>query len=114
MGRRPQLRRVLPQGFKCFYCNSDRHCLYSEGLATRTQRDGECFTCYIEDVLLLSRRSNPDMIESEKDLHLIKGISEDGFQFLVAKCSSAASSCNGEAYEETTFLPRQTILPSAA
>lgn len=85
-----------------FAVSTDRQRLSTERLATRAQRDGEGFTSYIEDVLWLCRRSNPDMVEREKLSHLMKGVAEDAFQFLVAKSPStvAAFCASCQAFDE--------------
>ncbi|CAN8019139.1 unnamed protein product [Ixodes persulcatus] len=51
-------------------------------LATRVQQPEETFTAYIEDVLKLTRRVDPDMPEKKKVRHILKGIGEDAFQLL--------------------------------
>ncbi|CAN7995561.1 unnamed protein product, partial [Ixodes hexagonus] len=54
-------------------------------LATRVQQPEETFTAYIEDVLKLTRRVDPDMPEKKKLHHILKGIGEDAFQLLATQ-----------------------------
>ncbi|KAM7315451.1 uncharacterized protein ISCGN_005234 [Ixodes scapularis] len=54
-------------------------------LATRVQQPEETFTAYIEDVLKLTRRVDPDMPEKKKVHHILKGIGEDAFQLLATQ-----------------------------
>lgn len=54
-------------------------------LRGRAQRSGESYTSYIEDVVALCRRINQSMAEAEKIKHILKGVSDDAFQMLIAK-----------------------------
>lgn len=54
-------------------------------LLTRAQKSGEMAEAYIQDVLALCRKVNPSMPEDEKIAHLMKGISEDLYQILLAQ-----------------------------
>ena len=54
-------------------------------LRGRAQRSRETFTSYIEDVVDLCRRINPDMSDTDKIRHIMKGIEDDAFHMLVAK-----------------------------
>lgn len=54
-------------------------------LRDRAQLSGEGFTSYIEDVVGLCRRFDPDMSETAKVKHIMKGIEDDAFHMLVAK-----------------------------
>lgn len=51
-------------------------------LDCRWQRPDETYSSYIEDVLSLCRRVNPDMSEADKVRHLLKGIAEFAFNSL--------------------------------
>lgn len=55
-------------------------------LRARAQKNGETFTSYIEDVIDLCKRVNVSMAESDKIRHILKGIDDDAFHMLVAKC----------------------------
>ncbi|KAG0440654.1 hypothetical protein HPB47_016232, partial [Ixodes persulcatus] len=55
-------------------------------LNARFQQSNESFTAYIEDVLTLCRRSNPNMTEAERIRHLLKGIAEQR----ISPCSSSS------------------------
>lgn len=54
-------------------------------LRERAQQAGENFTSYIEDVVDLCKRVNAAMTEEEKIKHILKGITDDAFQMLLAK-----------------------------
>lgn len=54
-------------------------------LRGRAQKQGENFTSYIEDVIDLCKRLNPEMTEQDKIRHILKGIDDDAFQMLLAK-----------------------------
>lgn len=54
-------------------------------LRGRAQLANETYTSYIEDVVDLCRRVNPDMAEPEKVKHVLKGIEDDAFQMLLSK-----------------------------
>ncbi|CAN7944753.1 unnamed protein product, partial [Ixodes hexagonus] len=60
-------------------------------LNNRVQQPEETFTAYIEEVLQLCRRSNPDMTEKQKVNHILKGISEDAFQLLATQSDLAVN-----------------------
>lgn len=99
--------------------NNRKH-LSSEKLATRSQREGETCTAYIEDVLWLCRRVNPDMPEAEKLSHLMKGVAEDAFQLLVVKepgsVSEFAAACKRFEEAQWSRLGKSPIrrLPNVA
>ncbi|UYV64788.1 K02A2.6-like [Cordylochernes scorpioides] len=54
-------------------------------LKTRAQKPGETTESYIQDILSLCSRVNPEMEEEEKVGHLMKGIAEDFYQTLIVK-----------------------------
>jgi len=54
-------------------------------LLTRAQRTDESSESYIQDVLALCRKVNPNMTEDEKVAHLMKGIAEDLYQILLVQ-----------------------------
>ncbi|XP_077560627.1 uncharacterized protein LOC144175423 [Haemaphysalis longicornis] len=54
-------------------------------LRVRAQKTGEDFTSYIEDVVDLCKRVDPNMLETEKVKHILKGIDDDAFQMLLSK-----------------------------
>lgn len=56
-----------------------------EELKGRAQQHGESTQSYIQSVLKLCQQVNPEMTESEKVSHLMKGISEDFYQALLTK-----------------------------
>lgn len=61
-------------------------------LLQRAQIPGETCTTYIEEILKLCRVVNPQMSEEDKVGHLLKGIAEDVYHFLIGreKLESAA------------------------
>ncbi|UYV68065.1 hypothetical protein LAZ67_5002947, partial [Cordylochernes scorpioides] len=54
-------------------------------LKTRAQKPGETTEFYIQEILSLCSRVNPEMEEEEKVGHLMKGIAEDFYQALIVK-----------------------------
>ncbi|UYV78418.1 hypothetical protein LAZ67_16001289, partial [Cordylochernes scorpioides] len=54
-------------------------------LKTRAQKPGETPESYIQEILSLCSRVNPEMEEEEKVGHLMKGIAEDFYQALIVK-----------------------------
>lgn len=54
-------------------------------LAQRAQLSGETCTAYIEEILKLCKTVNPCMSEEDKVGHLLKGIAEDVYNFLIGK-----------------------------
>ncbi|XP_077557688.1 uncharacterized protein LOC144172971, partial [Haemaphysalis longicornis] len=54
-------------------------------LRTRAQQENETYTSYIEDVVDLCRRVNPEMPECDKIKHILKGIEDYAFQMLLGK-----------------------------
>lgn len=60
-------------------------------LSTRYQRPGESYPAYIEDVLALCNRSDPNMSEQDKISNITKGIAEEAFQYLLLKDPSSVA-----------------------
>ncbi|UYV80667.1 hypothetical protein LAZ67_19001324, partial [Cordylochernes scorpioides] len=56
-----------------------------EVLKSRAQKAEESSESYIQEILSLCHQVNPRMEEGERVAHIIKGISEDTYQVLVAK-----------------------------
>lgn len=54
-------------------------------LETRSQLGEEPFITYIEDILWLRRKVDPQMVEADSVAHLMKGVSEDTFRVLLTK-----------------------------
>ncbi|GFY44271.1 CCHC-type domain-containing protein [Trichonephila inaurata madagascariensis] len=54
-------------------------------LKSRAQQPGECIQSYIQDVLELCKQAEPNMSEEDKVSHLMKGVTEDLFQALLAR-----------------------------
>lgn len=94
--------------------------LFTEMLSKRSQREGETLPSYNEDVLWLCRKVDPDMSESGKLSHLMKGVVEDAFQLLVLNGSSTVSvftkSCNTLEDMQRSRLNKSTFhrLPNVA
>ncbi|KAG0423247.1 hypothetical protein HPB47_000966 [Ixodes persulcatus] len=72
------------------------------------QQPGETFTAYIEEVLQLCRRSNPDMTEKQKVNHILKGIAEDAFQLLATQSDLTVSKL-GEACQNYQEIRQQRL-----
>lgn len=54
-------------------------------LASRTQTSTESYITYIQDILSLCRKANPEMPDADRVSHILKGIADDAFQLLVIK-----------------------------
>lgn len=54
-------------------------------LSQRAQQPNESYTSYIEEVLRLCTKVDPEMSDGEKIKHLVKGIAEDAFQLILIK-----------------------------
>lgn len=77
---------TLQNALENTFCRTDDIKSQAERLLlTRAQKIGEVAESYIQDVLALCRKVNPSMSEDEKVAHLLKGISEDLYQILVAQ-----------------------------
>lgn len=72
---------------KCFGDPAAKKKRAEQTLMQRAQVPGETCTTYIEEVLKLCKALDPRMTEEDKVGHLLKGIAEDVYQFLIAKDS---------------------------
>lgn len=70
---------------KIFGSSATRAEAAKKKLDERTQRLGESYTSYIEDVLALCHRANKDMTEESRVRHVLKGISPFAFNALVSQ-----------------------------
>ncbi|CAN7950810.1 unnamed protein product, partial [Ixodes hexagonus] len=61
----------------------DRKATARKKLATRSQLRAEGYTSYIEDVLTLCKRIDPNMPESERVRHVLKGIADEAVNLFV-------------------------------
>lgn len=82
---------------KTFRKGDDRKQQASRILALRRQIPGETFQCYMEDVLSLCRKVDPQMHEYARVGHLLKGLSESLFNAVAAQdhttVDALASAC---------------------
>ena len=79
--------RFIDEIRKCFGDASAKKKLAEQTLLQRAQVPGETCTTYIEDVVKLCKLVNPRMAEEDKVGHLLKGIAEDVYTFLISKDS---------------------------
>lgn len=70
---------------KCFADSISKKKKAEQTLAQRAQIPGETCTMYIEEVLKLCSLVSPDMSDEDKVGHLLKGIAEDVYNFLITK-----------------------------
>lgn len=70
---------------QCFGDSATKKKRAEQILQQRAQLPGETCTRYIEDVLKLCKEVNASMSEEDKVGHLLKGIAEDVYRFLIAK-----------------------------
>lgn len=70
---------------RCFGDSAARKKRAEQTLSQRAQLSGETCTMYIEEVLKLCRLVDSSMSDEDKVGHLLKGIAEDVYQFLIAK-----------------------------
>lgn len=70
---------------KCFGDSDAKKKRAELTLAQRAQLPGETCTTFIEEVLKLCKTINPRMTEEDKVGHLLKGIAEDVYNFLIGK-----------------------------
>lgn len=70
---------------KCFGDPAAKKKRAEQTLMQRAQVPGETCTTYIEEVLKLCKVLDPRMTEEDKVGHLLKGIAEDVYQYLIAK-----------------------------
>ena len=61
-------------------------------LTQRAQPSGETCTAYIEEILKLCKTQNPCMSEEDTVGHLLKGIAEDVYNFLIGKDNLSSAS----------------------
>uniref|UniRef100_L7LYG4 CCHC-type domain-containing protein n=1 Tax=Rhipicephalus pulchellus TaxID=72859 RepID=L7LYG4_RHIPC len=69
----------------CFGDTSSKKKKAEQTLARRAQLPGETCTTYIEEVLKLCSIVNTNMSDEDKVGHLLKGIAEDVYSFLITK-----------------------------
>src|SRR5690606_11367632 len=81
-----QLWDSFVESFKKVYGNDLRRSRLAEDeLRTRAQRAGESCHDYVQIILKLCREYNPNMSESEKVAHILKGIAENIFYLIFQK-----------------------------
>lgn len=105
-----------------FGSGDDRKKSARASLAMRAQRLNETCAAYIQDVLHLCTVAEPSMNEQDKIGHLLKGIADDVFNFLVQKNMSTVKEfvkeCNRfEELKKSRVTPqfcRLTNVPSVA
>lgn len=73
---------------------TNRKVLAERKLAARFQTSSETYTSYIEDVLSLCRRYDKDMSEADRVRHVMKGISEEGFNVLLVQKPTTVKDIN--------------------
>lgn len=88
-------------------------------LRTRAQQNGETSEAYIQHILSLCRRVNPDMPEEDKIGHLMKGIAEDLYNTLIVRDVSTVeefiSHCRKvDSMRRKRVTPRFARLPNVA
>nr|AHN53417.1 pol polyprotein [Nuttalliella namaqua] len=84
-------------------------------LNRRVQLPHESVTSYIEDVLCLARRVDPDMPDHKKVKHLLRGISDDIFSAFARDIPNTADSFVREALRlEKVILSRRGTAPPLA
>lgn len=70
---------------KCFGDSDSKKKSAERTLAQRAQTPGETCTTYIEEVLMLCKIIDPYMTEEDMVGHLLKGIAEDVYNFLIGR-----------------------------
>lgn len=70
---------------KCFGNSAAKKKLAEQSLAQRAQLSGETCTVYTEEILRLCREVDSSMSEEDKVGHLLKGIAEDVYNFLISR-----------------------------
>lgn len=70
---------------KCFGDTHAKQKRAERTLAQRAQAPGETCTIYIEEILKLCKIVNPQMSEEDRVGHLLKGIAEDVYNFLISR-----------------------------
>ena len=61
-------------------------------LASRAQTSTESYISYIQDVLALCRKTDGNMPEADKVGHIMKGIADDAFNFLLCRSCTTVDS----------------------
>ncbi|XP_077519825.1 uncharacterized protein LOC144129553 [Amblyomma americanum] len=79
--------RFIEEIKKCFGDGSAKKKRAEQTLLQRAQLPGETCTMYIEEIVMLCRLVNPRMSEEDRVGHLLKGIAEDVYNFLISKDS---------------------------
>lgn len=77
--------RFVSEIRECFGDSIAKRKQAEQTLLQRAQIPGETCTTYIEAILKLCKIVNPSMPEEDKVGHLLKGIAEDVYQFLIGK-----------------------------
>lgn len=77
--------RFVEEVQKCFGNSNAKKKRAEQTLAQRAQLPGETCTTYIEEILKLCKIVNPRMTEEDKVGHVLKGIAEDVYNFLIGK-----------------------------
>lgn len=77
--------RFIDEIKACFGDGSAKKKRAEQTLLQRAQVPGETCTTYIEDVIKLCKLVNPRMSEEDKVGHLLKGIAEDVYTYLISK-----------------------------
>lgn len=75
---------------ECFGDSTTKRKRAEQTLLQRAQVPGETCTTYIEAILKLCKTVNPRMSEEDKVGHLLKGIAEDVYNYLIGKESLAS------------------------
>lgn len=83
-----------------------------ERLSRRYQLSSETSTAYIADVLRLCTRSDPDMTETDKVSHLLKGISENLFSVVGPKSPATVHDFISECKTQEDLRGRRVFQPS--
>ncbi|GFS52844.1 transposon Ty3-I Gag-Pol polyprotein [Trichonephila inaurata madagascariensis] len=77
---------LLENGLKAAFEDTQTYVRQArDRLKSRAQQPGECIQSYIRDVLELCKQAEPNMSEEDKVSHLMKGVTEDLFQALLAR-----------------------------
>lgn len=77
--------RFVEEVQKCFGDSDSKKKRAEQTLAQRAQLPGETCTTYIEEILKLCKIVNTRMSEEDKVGHVLKGIAEDVYNFLIGK-----------------------------
>lgn len=77
--------RFVEEIKKCFSTSAVKKKRAEQTLSQRAQLAGETCTTYTEEILKLCWQVNVDMSEEDKVGHLLKGIAEDVYNFLISR-----------------------------